>query len=192
MPQKELSMRKVKEVLRLRFAAGLQQEQIARSCSIGQSPVHRYLRRAEAAGLSWPLPKEYDDRQLNELLFPARPGRKPKRPSIVDFAEIHHQLTSQRHVTRAADGYSVLHKRMNELFRDLAVAHVDGSMGRLLMKLSPVDALLLDDFAMAPLQDSERRDLLEICDDRYQRRSNERRNNADEQLRKRGNSGTSA
>ncbi len=81
---------------------------------------------------------------------------------------------------------------MNELFRDLAVAHVDGSMGRLLMKLSPVDALLLDDFAMAPLQDSERRDLLEICDDRYQRRSNERRNNADEQLRKRGNSGTSA
>jgi len=69
------------------------------------------------------------------------------------------------------DGYSVLHKRMNELFRDLAVAHVDGSIGRLLMKLSRVDALLLDDFAMAPLKDSERRDLLEICDDRYQRRS---------------------
>jgi transposase len=92
-------MRKVKEVLRLRFAAGLQQEQIACSCSIGQSTVHRYLRRAEAAGLSWPLPEEYDDRQLNELLFPVRPGRKPKRPTIIDFAEIHHQLTSQRHIT---------------------------------------------------------------------------------------------
>ena len=69
------------------------------------------------------------------------------------------------------DGFSVLHKTMNELFRDLAVAHADGSIGRLLLKLSRVDVLLLDDFAMAPLKDGERRDFLEICDDRYQRRS---------------------
>jgi DNA replication protein DnaC len=65
----------------------------------------------------------------------------------------------------------VLHQRTSELFRDLAVAHVDGSIGRLLLKLSRIDVLLLDDFAMAPLKDSERRDFLEICDDRYQRRS---------------------
>jgi IstB-like ATP binding protein len=51
------------------------------------------------------------------------------------------------------------------------VAHADGSIGRLLLKLSRVDVLVLDDFAMAPLKDSERRDFLEICDDRYQRRS---------------------
>lgn len=69
------------------------------------------------------------------------------------------------------DGFSVLHKRSSELFRDLAIAHADGSFGRLLLKLSRVDVLLLDDFAMAPLKDSERRDFLEICDDRYQRRS---------------------
>ena len=69
------------------------------------------------------------------------------------------------------DGFSVLHKRTTELFRELAVAHVDGSIGRVLQKLSRVDVLVLDDFAMAPLKDSERRDILEICDDRYQRRS---------------------
>jgi DNA replication protein DnaC len=69
------------------------------------------------------------------------------------------------------DGFTVLHKRSTELFRDLAVAHVDGSIGRFLLKLSRVDVLVLDDFAMAPLKDSERRDFLEICDDRYQRRS---------------------
>jgi DNA replication protein DnaC len=69
------------------------------------------------------------------------------------------------------DGFSVLHKRTTELFRELAVAHVDGSIGRVLLKLSRVDVLVLDDFAMAPLKDSERRDFLEICDDRYQRRS---------------------
>ena len=69
------------------------------------------------------------------------------------------------------DGFSVLHKRCSELFRDLAVAHADGSLGRQLLRFSRIDVLLLDDFAMAPLKDSERRDLLEICDDRYQRRS---------------------
>jgi DNA replication protein DnaC len=69
------------------------------------------------------------------------------------------------------DGFTILHKRSAELFRDLAVAHVDGSFGRQLMKLSRIDILLLDDFAMAPLKDSERRDFLELCDDRYQRRS---------------------
>ena len=58
-----------------------------------------------------------------------------------------------------------------ELFRELAVAHVDGSIGRVLLKLARVDVLVLDDFAMAPLKDAERRDFLEICDDRYQRRS---------------------
>jgi len=69
------------------------------------------------------------------------------------------------------DGFTVLHKRTAELFRDLVVAHADGSLGRLLLKLSRIDVLLLDDFAMAPLKDTERRDFLEICDDRYQRRS---------------------
>ena len=69
------------------------------------------------------------------------------------------------------DGFSVLHKRTSELFRELAVAHADGSIGRFLVRLSRIDILLLDDFAMAPLKDAERRDFLEICDDRYQRRS---------------------
>ena len=49
--------------------------------------------------------------------------------------------------------------------------HADGSIGRMLLRLAQIDVLLLDDFAMAPLKDSERRDFLEVCDDRYQRRS---------------------
>ena len=40
-----------------------------------------------------------------------------------------------------------------------------------MLKLARIDVLVLDDFAMSPLKDSERRDFLEICDDRYQRRS---------------------
>ena len=93
-------MRKVKEVLRLRFGLGLQQNQIARSCSIGQATVHRYLHKAAAAGLSWPLPEDIDDRRLEELLFPAAVGR-PSRTirSLPDFAEIRRQLQTHKHLT---------------------------------------------------------------------------------------------
>ena len=54
MPEEALSMRKIREVLRL-SALGLAQHQIARSCSIGLGTVHEYLRRAEAARVTWPL-----------------------------------------------------------------------------------------------------------------------------------------
>jgi DNA replication protein DnaC len=69
------------------------------------------------------------------------------------------------------DGFTILQKRAAELFRDLAIVPMDGSLGRLLARLSRIDLLVLDEFARAPLQDSERRDFLEICDDRGPRRS---------------------
>jgi hypothetical protein len=66
LPEKRLSMRKIKEVLRLRHQVGLHQEEIARSCSIGQSTVHRYLERAEAAQLVWPLADVMDPKSWTE------------------------------------------------------------------------------------------------------------------------------
>jgi transposase/DNA replication protein DnaC len=69
------------------------------------------------------------------------------------------------------DGYSVLYRPAAKLFRDLAGARVDGSLGRSLDAMARTDVLLVDDFAMAPLNDSERRVFLEIADDRYGRRS---------------------
>ena len=69
------------------------------------------------------------------------------------------------------DGYSVLYRSAAKLFRDLAQARADGSLGRLLESIVRTDVLLVDDFAMAPLSDDERRGFLEVCDDRYGRRS---------------------
>ena len=51
------------------------------------------------------------------------------------------------------------------------VARADGSLGRVLETIARVDVLVVDDFAMAPLNEQERRDFLEICDDRFNRRS---------------------
>ena len=69
------------------------------------------------------------------------------------------------------DGYSALYTRAAALFRDLAIARADGSLRSLLARLSRIDVLVIDDWAMAPLAETERRDFWEICEDRYQTRS---------------------
>ena len=69
------------------------------------------------------------------------------------------------------DGFTALYTRAAQLFRDLPLARADGSLRSLLARLARVDVLLVDDWAMAPLVDAERRDFLEICEDRYQIRS---------------------
>ncbi len=67
MPKERLSMRKIKEVLRLRWGCGLSQRQIAESCSIARSTVGEYVLRAQAAGLEWPLPEDLDWRSRRGL-----------------------------------------------------------------------------------------------------------------------------
>ena len=69
------------------------------------------------------------------------------------------------------DGFTAYYARAGQLFRELALAHADGSFSRLLRRLALTDVLVIDDWAMTPLNDMERRDFLEICDDRYQARS---------------------
>jgi DNA replication protein DnaC len=69
------------------------------------------------------------------------------------------------------DGFTALYTRATQLFRALALARADGSLRTLLARLARLDVLLVDDWAMAPLTAAERRDFLEICEDRYQMRS---------------------
>jgi DNA replication protein DnaC len=69
------------------------------------------------------------------------------------------------------DGFLVLYTRASALFRDLALARADGSLRNLLARLARVDVLVVDDWAMAPLQETERRDFWEICEERYRARS---------------------
>src|ERR1039457_6601720 len=72
MPARRKSMRKVKEVLRLRFELGLGQRQIARRCGMGLGTVHEYLERAVAAGTGWPLPEGLGEEELEAKLFALR------------------------------------------------------------------------------------------------------------------------
>ncbi len=68
-------------------------------------------------------------------------------------------------------GLSALYLRLPRLFGDLAIAKGDGRYGKLLVKYSRVDVMVLDDWGVAPMTSENRRDLLEILDDRYEKKS---------------------
>ena len=85
-------MRKIKEVLRLKWVSGLSNRQIAASCGIGRPTVSEYLRRAELAGLRWPLPDDLDEARLERLLFPPPPDLPAQQRGIPDWANIHGEL----------------------------------------------------------------------------------------------------
>jgi DNA replication protein DnaC len=69
------------------------------------------------------------------------------------------------------DGFTAFFIRAPKLFRELALARADGSLGNKLARRARIDVLIVDDGVPAPLGESERRDFLEICEDRYQTRS---------------------
>lgn len=68
-------------------------------------------------------------------------------------------------------GFRAVYRRASRLFDELRLAHADGSYVRVLSRLARVDVLIIDDFAIAPVSDEERRHLLELLEDRYGTRS---------------------
>src|SRR5216117_1835608 len=68
-------------------------------------------------------------------------------------------------------GYGAFYRRASRLFHELLLARADGTYVRVLTKLARLDVLIVDDWGLAPVQDPERRDLLEILEDRYGTRS---------------------
>jgi len=92
-------MRKIKEILRLKFELGLKNREIARSCLIPHTTVANYLRRARDAGLTWPLPPDLDEGTLERQLFADDPWARPRETRLPDFASIHEEFRRHRHVT---------------------------------------------------------------------------------------------
>jgi transposase len=85
-------MRKLRDVLRLRYDRKLQQRAIAQACGLGLGTVNTFLQRARAAGLTWPLPDDLDDAALEARLF-----TRPDVPAACDralpqWATLHQEL----------------------------------------------------------------------------------------------------
>ena len=71
MSRNHISMRKTREILRLRFLSGCSHAAIAKSIGIGESTVGDCLQRVKRANLSWPLPEDFNDEQLEKLPYPS-------------------------------------------------------------------------------------------------------------------------
>ena len=88
MPAKRLSMRKIKEVLRL-DASGMSNRKISLCCGVSRPMFAEYLRRAAAAGLVWPLAPELDDTTLEHRLFPVPPAPSARDQELPDWQWVH-------------------------------------------------------------------------------------------------------
>lgn len=92
MPRPRAAMRKIREALRLCLAEGLSPRQSGIATGLPRSTVRRYVVRAVEAGLSWPLPPDLDDRELEERLYGrAAPPPTDERP-VPDWALVHREL----------------------------------------------------------------------------------------------------
>src|SRR3984957_1195992 len=92
MPAERLSMRQIRDVLRLCWESGLPQRAAARSLGLGQGTVSSYLSRARAFGITWPLPDDLDDAALEALLFPPPSGIPTDQRPMPDWAWVHREL----------------------------------------------------------------------------------------------------
>jgi transposase len=97
-PGKRSTVRQIREILRLHHEVHLGVRQIAAICQVGKGTVQRFLQRAAASGLPWPLPEALGDTQLENLLFPPVPAPAGTRPEP-DFTKVHQELKSNRSVT---------------------------------------------------------------------------------------------
>jgi transposase len=91
MPQERLTVRKIREILRLKHEAGLSNRAIAGACKISNSTVGEYLRRAEAAGISWPL-SEISEEELVQKLFPEQKPEAEKVRPVPDWEAVRKEL----------------------------------------------------------------------------------------------------
>lgn len=91
MPASRGAMRKIVDVLRLKFETGLSHERIAAATKVSKGAVTKYVQRARDAGLGWPLPPDMDEARLEALLFP-QAAPTVERYAAPDFAHLHQEL----------------------------------------------------------------------------------------------------
>ena len=111
MAQQRLSVRKIREVLRLRYEAGLTERQVAAALAVARSTVQECLRRCREGGIGWPPPAALDDVALAARLYPTQPAA-PAFP-MPDFAKVHAEL-QRKGVTRRL------------LWQEYRAVHADG------------------------------------------------------------------
>jgi len=92
MPTERLSMRKVREVLRLNHALALSLREISDATGVGKTAVGEYIRRAAVMGVTWPVPAEIDDATLERRMFDCPGAAAPAERGAIDWVKVHEKL----------------------------------------------------------------------------------------------------
>jgi len=92
MPAKRTTMRKIRDVLRLRHHAGLSIRQIQSSTKVSVGSIQTLLAKAKELELSWPLPDELDEAHLASLFYPQADTRASSRNQVPDWPVLHQEL----------------------------------------------------------------------------------------------------
>ena len=100
MPAERVSMRKIRDVLRLTHVMGMSRRLVGEAIGIGKTAAGEYVRRAAVAGLSWPISDEIDDAELERRLFPPADAASASARTEPDWSHIHAEL-KRRGVTLA-------------------------------------------------------------------------------------------
>ena len=116
MAKARLSMRKIKETLRLTYQCGLSRRQVAHSLKVSRSTVADYLYRAEKAGMTWPLPDDRTDQELEQRLFPPQETVALSTKPLPDFDYIYPELKAHKKFNLTLD----------LLWREYKEQHPDG------------------------------------------------------------------
>lgn len=92
MAAERLTMRQIREVLRLKWELGYSDRRTAQACGVSRPAVRSYLRRAAAAGLQWPLAAELEDPALEQRLFPSPVSAPAGARPLPEPAAMHQEL----------------------------------------------------------------------------------------------------
>lgn len=99
MPKERVTMRKVRDILRLVWSCGQSRGDVSKSCGVSKTTVTDTVRRAVMAKLTWPLPAELDDASLERLLYPPSNSSPTSSRTQPEWSDLHKELTTERDMT---------------------------------------------------------------------------------------------
>ena len=99
MPAKRITMRKLRDILRMSLSGDCSIREISRSTKVSVGSIQKLLTKAQALGLTWPLPEDLDDGQLARLFYPTADTSRSSHLQIPDWPTVHQEL-KQPHMTK--------------------------------------------------------------------------------------------